>query len=410
MGKIDGLQRLDDKIATETDANTKKGLIGEKQILLMLEKQLPTNAHIIHDPALLHFEADILVIEEKLGFIFIEVKTWSEQFVEHFHPNGKVSVKAGEHYPLKQAENYREELKHILDSMVENKKGVHKLITSVVVFNTFAIGTFLNRPEVKLWSADMKDIYFKMHYFYSEQPVDFYKWLLKSRKFPEVKVSYCFSEEKLCQIIKTLAHSEHTENAQKEAGNNIANRFAYMERQKVLDEPGISSLDKEGFRSKPTEQQTLGNVNKKIWSAAGLLIASVIIAFLIVTRGNHGSVEYSYEDDYADTEVIIDDSQDTAKNESNNLPADAPIQNAYNYYILADSQYDKLTESQLYGLTQSDLRLARNEIYARHGYIFKSLDLDYYFNSQAWYTMNQNYDGELTDVELYNVEVIQSLE
>jgi len=54
-------------------------------------------------------------------------------------------------------------------------------------------------------------------------------------------------------------------------------------------------------------------------------------------------------------------------------------------YILpySDSQY--LSESDLYGLTSEQLRIARNEIYARHGRTFNDEGLQSYFNSCSWY-------------------------
>ena len=55
-------------------------------------------------------------------------------------------------------------------------------------------------------------------------------------------------------------------------------------------------------------------------------------------------------------------------------------------YILPDSASSYLTEADLAGLTKEELRLARNEIYARHGRIFKDADLNAYFMSKSWYT------------------------
>ncbi len=44
-----------------------------------------------------------------------------------------------------------------------------------------------------------------------------------------------------------------------------------------------------------------------------------------------------------------------------------------------------LTESDLYGLSAWDLKIMRNEIYARHGYIFKTTEMRNYFTRQSWY-------------------------
>ena len=54
-------------------------------------------------------------------------------------------------------------------------------------------------------------------------------------------------------------------------------------------------------------------------------------------------------------------------------------------YILSNSNSAYLTEKDLEGLTQEQLRLARNELYARYGYIFEDEGLKNYFDQKSWY-------------------------
>lgn len=54
-------------------------------------------------------------------------------------------------------------------------------------------------------------------------------------------------------------------------------------------------------------------------------------------------------------------------------------------YVLEDSARRYLTADELSYMSKSELRLARNEIYARHGRMFDSADLQNYFNSMDWY-------------------------
>ena len=59
-----------------------------------------------------------------------------------------------------------------------------------------------------------------------------------------------------------------------------------------------------------------------------------------------------------------------------------------------------------------DLRLMRNEIYARHGYIFNDQNLQGYFSSQPWYRPRGNNslaEAELNPIEKRNIETIRSL-
>ena len=57
--------------------------------------------------------------------------------------------------------------------------------------------------------------------------------------------------------------------------------------------------------------------------------------------------------------------------------------------------------------TRQELRIMRNEIFARYGYVFKSSDLKQYFGSQRWYSpTRENVDKFITDLEKKNIELI----
>ncbi len=54
-------------------------------------------------------------------------------------------------------------------------------------------------------------------------------------------------------------------------------------------------------------------------------------------------------------------------------------------YILPSSSYVSITDADLSGLSLAQLRIARNEIYARHGRQFKDAWLNQWFYSKNWY-------------------------
>lgn len=54
-------------------------------------------------------------------------------------------------------------------------------------------------------------------------------------------------------------------------------------------------------------------------------------------------------------------------------------------YILPESDSRIITKSELDGLTKEEIRLARNEIYARHGRKFDDEELQAYFEKFDWY-------------------------
>ena len=67
---------------------------------------------------------------------------------------------------------------------------------------------------------------------------------------------------------------------------------------------------------------------------------------------------------------------------------------------------------ELASYSKEELRLMRNEIFARHGYIFKSKDLQDYFAKQQWY---QPFEADLSRIHLsqaeaVNVELIKTYE
>lgn len=70
-----------------------------------------------------------------------------------------------------------------------------------------------------------------------------------------------------------------------------------------------------------------------------------------------------------------------------------------------------VTESLVEGMFLEDARKLRNEIYARHGKVFKDRWLQGYFKSFAWYKPNPKYsDAVLTAVERQNAAAIAAYE
>jgi hypothetical protein len=78
--------------------------------------------------------------------------------------------------------------------------------------------------------------------------------------------------------------------------------------------------------------------------------------------------------------------------------------------IFADSATRALTPQDLQGLTAEQAKIARNEIYARHGYVFGDEQLRNHFKSQSWYREDPNWDGNLSRMEERNVMAIQNVE
>lgn len=92
----------------------------------------------------------------------------------------------------------------------------------------------------------------------------------------------------------------------------------------------------------------------------------------------------------------------------------AAVENHNTDYILPNSDSQYLSDYDLVQLTPEELRLARNEIYARHGRIFKDEALQQYFSSKDWYVpqvaADDFTDDMLNDYEKANKDLIAKYE
>ena len=83
--------------------------------------------------------------------------------------------------------------------------------------------------------------------------------------------------------------------------------------------------------------------------------------------------------------------------------------------VIADGDLTALNStlewSEVWDLNQSELRILRNTIFAKYGYIFRSEDLQRHFSQFTWYrAINANVDNQLTAIDNANITQIQSRE
>jgi YARHG domain len=78
-------------------------------------------------------------------------------------------------------------------------------------------------------------------------------------------------------------------------------------------------------------------------------------------------------------------------------------------YPQASEKILKITDIE--EMDESELKLMRNEIFARYGYIFKSVELNAHFTSQPWYKpVSADVNNRLTDIEKKNTTLIKRQE
>ena len=91
---------------------------------------------------------------------------------------------------------------------------------------------------------------------------------------------------------------------------------------------------------------------------------------------------------------------------------DTPTE-VYQYWevLRKDASVYQFTESDLYSLTAKELTYLRNSVYAKHGYVFHSQELNDYFKLFSWYVPNPNVtESVLNGMEKTNVNFIKNFQ
>lgn len=125
-----------------------------------------------------------------------------------------------------------------------------------------------------------------------------------------------------------------------------------------------------------------GGGSRGIAIVLGIIIFVVAIGFIDnVTSNNYsgGNRQNTVSNYGKNTKIVYGD------------PDDGSYKNV-DEYILPSSNSEYISYSDLSGLSQTEVSLARNEIYARHGRKFTSDSIRAYFESQSWYKPRINPD------------------
>lgn len=178
------------------------------------------------------------------------------------------------------------------------------------------------------------------------------------------------------------------------------------------------------------------NKNSKMWFILNLVLAVLIVLvlaglLLVLLWPSGGKVVFSRDNNPAQiqaavpsaderqtqTEIVIQaTSADDEKDDKDTKSDDKDTKS--DDYILPESSSRVLTTADVEGLSPKELNYARNEIYARHGRMFDSPELQKYFNSKSWYKGQYSPDdfdsniasSVLSSIEKKNVEFLQNEE
>lgn len=164
---------------------------------------------------------------------------------------------------------------------------------------------------------------------------------------------------------------------------------------------------------------------RKQWPVKRMAAIIILVAFIILVMNGilSGSSSKAENDDVMqevaavpveaipEPTAVISNETDEAEQEEDHIAEEEE-------YVFADSNSRYLTEEDLDKLTPSELRIARNEIYARHHRLFDDESLQAYFNGCSWYEgrippdeFTEAYAASVfNEYELYNKDFILAYE
>lgn len=131
----------------------------------------------------------------------------------------------------------------------------------------------------------------------------------------------------------------------------------------------------------------------------------IVLAVVLVTGLGVGGF-FIYQNFIKKTETINYDT--SVNNESSYYDNNTIDESEYEYEYLREREmtYDDVKDK-----SAEELRLMRNYIFARRGYIFESEDLKEYFERFSWYVpLYYDVTPRLSDIEKYNVNFIKEYE
>lgn len=131
----------------------------------------------------------------------------------------------------------------------------------------------------------------------------------------------------------------------------------------------------------------------------------IVLAVVLVAGLGVGGF-FIYQNFTKKTETINYDT--SVNNENSYYDNNAIDESEYKYEYLRERE---MTHDDVEGKSAEELRLMRNYIFARRGYIFESEDLKEYFEQFSWYVpLYYDVTPRLSDIEKYNVNFIKEYE
>jgi serine/threonine protein kinase len=152
----------------------------------------------------------------------------------------------------------------------------------------------------------------------------------------------------------------------------------------------------------------------------GLVLAGGALVLVLRSSGSDSRNDVVRNNDNRSNDNRTSSNNSSQSNNNNSASANnsstsnSPSSPSGDAYSRAESKVvsgNVISESDLAGLSAYQLQLLRNAVFARHGRLFKTPELQRYFDSKSWYSPRAGYtDDELTSSDRSNVELIKAAE
>jgi hypothetical protein len=120
------------------------------------------------------------------------------------------------------------------------------------------------------------------------------------------------------------------------------------------------------------------------------------------------ALKYLMSSDFKTSKVSIETKKDIQPSYQNKSTENSPNLDLVKFRQASDRV---LTAVDIAGFSRYELKIMRNEIYARYGYIFKSKEMRNYFTAQSWYSPRySDVSSFLSETEKKNIELIKRYE
>jgi hypothetical protein len=199
-----------------------------------------------------------------------------------------------------------------------------------------------------------------------------------------------------------------------------------MEIKKIGEEQKPDNNNKQDFQPekeiKKYDKPEIKSTNNKtyfILSGILLILIAVLLYYFLIYRQseNKADSEITVQTELKKKEIELKEKELQLKEKelqkSNNNPQNS-LSSGNNNGLpgrFPEASLRQLTSDDLKYLSKYDLKIMRNEIYARYGYIFQTDDMRNYFNAQSWYSPRYNdVNSYLTKTEKTNIDLIKYFE